>query len=60
MKKSFKEVLLKKSTRSKTRAVAVRMPENLDEELEAIAKKSGKSKSQVIIEALRLALDVRE
>ncbi|MGK5087042.1 hypothetical protein WDW86_05745 [Bdellovibrionota bacterium FG-2] len=59
MPKSFKEALLKRTQKAQKKIVAVRMPADIEEELVLIAKKSGKTVSQVIIEALRLALGIK-
>lgn len=49
---------MKKASKKEKKIVAVRMPEDLDQELNRLAKQSKKSVSQVIIEALRYALKV--
>jgi metal-responsive CopG/Arc/MetJ family transcriptional regulator len=58
---SFKKKLLKGShTELKSKLVGVRLPTDLVEELTILSKKSGKSFSRVIIEALRHALEIPE
>ncbi len=58
MSKSFKETL-KKPSKNEKKIVAVRMPDDLDQELNKIAKQKKMSVSKVIIEALRYALDLQ-
>lgn len=58
MAKSSKEKLLKKDPKPSSRIVAVRMPEDIERELAAIAKKNDESMSQVILRALRIALEM--
>lgn len=50
----------KASKKEKKKTVAVRMPEDLDQELNRLAKQSKKSVSQVVIEALRYVLKVEK
>lgn len=50
----------KASKKEKKKIVTVRMPEDLDQELNRLSKQSKKSVSQVIIEALRYSLSVKE
>jgi predicted DNA-binding protein len=57
MKRSFKkDILTKKKTAKKL--VAVRLPIEIEKELKAIAKKSGRTMSDVIVEALRYSLEL--
>lgn len=57
-RRSFKSEFLSKSeSLPKTKLVAVRLPEDLEEKLKALAKARGISFSKTLIEALRYALD---
>lgn len=57
-RKSFKEQFLSKGEASpKTKLVAVRLPEDLEEKLKALAKAKGTTFSKTLIEALRFALE---
>lgn len=57
MKRTFKTDILKKKKTTK-KLVAVRLPVEIEKELKAIAKKSGRSMSDVIVEALRYSLEL--
>lgn len=57
-RRSFKtEFLSKSGAHPKTKLVAVRLPEDLEEKLKALAKAKGTTFSKTLIEALRYALD---
>ena len=57
MKRSFKRDILKKKKAAK-KLIAVRIPIEIESELRAIAKKSGRTVSAIIIEALRYSLEM--
>ena len=57
-RRSFKsEFLSKGEPTPKTKLIAVRLPEDLEEKLKHLAKAKGASFSKTLIEALRYALD---
>jgi predicted DNA-binding protein len=57
-RKSFKaEFLSKSGAIPKTSLVAVRLPQDLEDKLKALAKAKGTTFSKTLIEALRYALD---
>ena len=60
-RRSFKSVFLNKSgTPPRTKLIAVRLPEDLKEKLESLAKAKGTTFSHTLIEALRYALEEDE
>ncbi len=57
-RRSFKSEFLSKSGPiSKTKLIAVRLPEDLEVKLQTLAKAKGATFSKTLIEALRYALD---
>jgi hypothetical protein len=57
-RRSFKaEFLSKSGTAPKTKLIAVRLPQDLEEKLKILAKAKGATFSKTLIEALRYALD---
>ena len=57
-RRSFKSEFLSKSGPTpKTKLIAVRLPEDLEEKLKALAEAKGATFSKTLIEALRYALD---
>lgn len=60
-RRSFKsEFLKKRDAIPKTKLIAVRLPEDLEEKLKELAKAKGTTFSKTLIEALRYALDDEE
>ena len=60
-RRSFTKEFLKKSgTIPKTKLVAVRLPEDLEEKIKKLADAKGTTFSKTLIEALRFALDDEE
>lgn len=57
MERSFKREILKTKKTGK-KLIAVRIPIEIESELKSIAKKSGKTMSEVIVEALRFSLEL--
>ena len=58
-KKSFKDILVESDpAKKKSRAVTIRIPIEVDEEIQKLSKKSGRTITDVIIEALRYALEL--
>jgi predicted DNA-binding protein len=57
MKRSFKREILKKKKPAK-KLIAVRIPVEIESQLKAIAKKSGRTMSDVVVEALRYSLEL--
>ena len=58
-KRSFKEKLLHtKGNKKQSRSVTVRLPSELDEEVRKLSKKTNRTVSEIIIEALRFALEI--
>ena len=57
-RRSFKSLFLSKGEPvPKTKLIAVRLPDDLEKKLKALAKEKGVSFSQTLIKALRYALD---
>ena len=57
-RKSFKtEFLGKEQAKPNTKLIAVRLPEDLEEKIQDLAKAKGTTFSKTLIEALRYALD---
>jgi len=56
MKRSFRRKILTKSKTPK-KLIAVRIPAEIEAELKRLAKKSQRSMSEVIVEALRYSLE---
>ena len=58
-KKSFKETLLESEAgKKKSRAVTIRLPADVDEEVRKLSEKTDRTVTEVIIEALRYALEL--
>ena len=60
-KKTFKEKLLESEPeKQRTRAVTVRLPQEVDQELQQLAQKSGRTYTDVVVEALKYALELSD
>jgi predicted DNA-binding protein len=58
-KKSFKETLLESdSKKKKSRAITIRLPAEVDLEIRKLSEKTGRTVTEVIIQALRFALEI--
>jgi hypothetical protein len=58
-KKTFKDLVMNaQSDKKKSRAVTVRLPPDVDQEIQKLCEKSGRNFTDIVIEALRYALEL--